>query len=75
MQCILKSKWIHNIHREQNIQILNQDGIHPCICMIHLTLILALLGPVSILKVDILLVMDMFALILVPEASVSLTLP
>lgn len=75
MQYILKSKWIHNIHSEQNIQILNQDGIHPYVCMIHLTLILALLDPVSILKFDILLIMDMFALIFVPEASALLTLP
>lgn len=75
MQYILKSKWIDNIHSEQSIQILNQDGIHPCICMIHLTLIPALLDPVSILKFDILLIVDMFALIFVPEASASLTSP
>lgn len=75
MQYILKSKWIPNIHSEQNIQILYQDGIYPCICMIHLTLILALLDPVSILKFDIFFIMDMFALIFVPEASALLTSP
>ena len=76
MQYILKSKLIQNIHSEQKIQILNKGRPQPWIFMIHLayfTLILALLGPVLILKFDVLLTVGMFELIFVSEASTSLT--
>lgn len=64
------------MHSEQNIQILNKGRPQPWICMIHfahLTLILALLDPVLILKFDILLTVGMFELILGSEVSTSLT--